>query len=133
MANLNTATLKNGLTIASLSKHPYTCSDGTTVPAQDKELVKQFTLKRLEKEIDTLKDMVVSDRSYYASEEQLELLRLLSATVDVLIIPSLLRETLTLMHVRDAYPNCWVITPTNDTRTIEDKNQKIIDVTKWSW
>lgn len=133
MANLKTATLKNGLTIASLSAHPYTCSDGTTVPAQDKELVKQFTLKRLEKEIIQLKDMVVMDRSYFVSEEQLVSLRLLSASVDILIIPSLLRETLTLMRVRDVYPNCWVITSTEATRGLDNKEEKIIDVTKWSW
>jgi len=134
IARVNVHRLACGLTVITTSpKHGTKFSDGTESPAQDKEVCDLLTC-----------DRVTTDRGEFApgigkvelrmilNSKGQEALRLLCERADIVLIPFPVLTALREQGIRAEFPNAVAAIATKETER-SSPQEKIWDVTKWSW
>ena len=134
IARVNVHRLACGLTVITTSpKHGTKFSDGTESPAQDKEVCDLLNC-----------DRVTTDRGEFApgikkvefrmvlNSRGQEALRLLCEKADIVLIPFPVLTALREQGIRNEFPNAVSVISTEATQRAAP-DDKIWDVTKWSW
>ena len=134
LANVKIHTLANGLTVITTSPgHGARFSDGSVAEPQTKEVCDLLTC-----------DRVTTDRGEFApgigkvelrmilNSKGQEALRLLCERADIVLIPFPVLTALREQGIRAEFPNAVAAIATKETER-SSPQEKIWDVTKWSW
>lgn len=125
-------TLSNGATVCSLSPHGFKCSDGAEIPPQLDSIVKEFTLERKFQKKGEICGMEINEVRMVLGDEQIEKLRCLAASVDLVVIPFPMLVALREQGIREQFTNCVAFNATKETQR-SAPNDKVIDINNWSY
>jgi hypothetical protein len=125
-------TLANGATLCSISLHGFKFSDGTESESQEKELVDFFTLKRDYRKVGEIHGMPLNEVRMVLDEHQLEALRQIAKTVDIVLVPFPVLTSLREQSVREQFPNVVAYNATTETQRSAPQD-KVVDVNNWSY
>lgn len=128
---MNHSTLNNGATVISTSNHGFMISDGTHVVGNP-EIAAKLTAERIFKKVAEIKGMPLNSVTFILNQDQLDLLKKLSESYDIVIIPFPILATLREMGVRDNFKNVVAFNATKETQRLPP-DQKIVDCMNWSY
>lgn len=129
---MNFGKLKDGTVVIGLSAHSFKCSDGSEIPAQKKEIVDLFSLKKEKKKVSEINGHPVNKMSMVISDDQLEGLKQISKQADIVVVPFPMLVSLREQGVRDQFKNVVAYNATTETQRSAPQD-KIVDIDNWSY
>lgn len=127
--NYKKHTLANGSTIVTMSPHGFKFNDGTESSPQDRELCDLFTLRKDFVVAREIKGMKLTKTIFKLSNEQLDLLRSISTSCDLVVVPFQLLEAIS--RSTNEFKNIVAFNSTPETARSAPQD-KIVDVNNWS-
>ena len=129
-------TLRNGATILPLSPgHGFKFSDGTECGPQVPALCSMLTLDRQVKHVKTIKGMPVNKIAMTLRQDQIAMLRALSAMADLVMVPfpvlTAIREDED-QNLRQELHNIVAFNATEGTQRSAPA-EKVVDINNWSY